>query len=209
MLLSRIWSTSPSVWARCRLESIELSTINYRLIPPLTPGRLHYLLSSPFVRVCCLNHIHVGIRDWIYTSKAAVALLLLSVIAWTNLNFILSCNSSIESYSTWTNLSTIWCKQVFWHRLSLHYGSMSILLESSCLLSCNSTASPSLEIWPLDRTGNTSFKGHCINSSIQGIWKCVIIAFSKMGKPIGCKSILVTFELFFFFNRRQFFRTWS
>ena len=166
MLLSRIWSTSPSVLARCRLEGIELSTINNRLVSPFTPGRLRYFLSSPFVRVCYLNHIHVGIRYWIYTSKAAVALLLQSVIVWTNLNFIFSCNSPIESNSTWTNLSTIWCKQVFRHGLSLHYGSMSILLESSCLLPSNSATSPSLEIWPLDRTGNTSFKWHCIESSI-------------------------------------------
>ena len=167
MLLSRIWSTSSSVCTRwSRLEGMELSTINNRLIPSFTSGRLRNFVSRFIVCVRCLNHIHVGIRDWIYTSKATVALLLLAVIAWTNLNLILSCNSPIESNSTWTNLSTVWCKQVFRHRLSLHYGSMSILLESSCLLSCNSAASASLEIWPLDRTGNTSFKWHCINSSI-------------------------------------------
>ena len=167
MLLSRIWSTSSSVctwWSR--LEGMELITINNRLIPSFTSGRLRNFVSRFIVCVRCLNHIHVGIRDWIYTSKATVALLLLAVIAWTNLNLILSCNSPIESNSTWTNLSTVWCKQVFRHRLSLHYGSMSILLESSCLLACYSTTSPSLEIWPLYRTRDTSFKWHSIESSI-------------------------------------------
>ena len=167
MLLSRIWSTSSSVCTRwSRLEGMELSTINNRLIPSFTSGRLRYFVSRFIVCVRCLNHIHVGIRDWIYTSKATVALLLLAVIAWTNLNLILSCNSPIESNSTRTNLSTVWCKQVFRHRLSLHYGSMSILLESSCLLACYSTTSSSLEIWPLYRTRDTSFKWHSIDSSI-------------------------------------------
>ena len=167
MLLSRIWSTSSSVCTRwSRLEGMELSTINNRLIPSFTSGRLRNFVSRFIVCVRCLNHIHVGIRDWIYTSKATVALLLLAVIAWTNLNLILSCNSPIESNSTWTNLSTVWCKQVFRHRLSLHYGSMSILLESSCLLACYSTTSSSLEIWPLYRTRDTSFKWHSIDSSI-------------------------------------------
>ena len=169
MLLSRIWSTSPSVCARwSRLEGMELSAINNRLISSFTPCRLRYFLSWFIVCVSCLNHIHVGTRDWIYTSKATVALLLLAVIAWTNLNLILSCNRPIESNSTWTNLSTVWCKQVFRHRLSLHYGSMSILLESSCLLPCNSTTSPSLEIWPLYRTRDSSFKWHSIESSVLG-----------------------------------------
>ena len=167
MLWSRIWSTSSSVRTRwSRLEGMELSTINNRLIPSFTSGRLRNFVSRFIVCVRCLNHIHVGIRDWIYTSKATVALLLLAVIAWTNLNLILSCNSPIESNSTWTNLSTVWCKQVFRNRLSLHYGSMSILLESSCLLACYSTTSPSLEIWPLYRTRDTSFKWHSIESSI-------------------------------------------
>ena len=86
---------------------MELSTINNRLIPSFTSGRLRNFVSRFIVCVRCLNHIHVGIRDWIYTSKATVALLLLAVIAWTNLNLILSCNSPIESNSTWTNLSTV------------------------------------------------------------------------------------------------------
>ena len=201
MLLSRIWSASPCVRNRCRLESVELG-VNNRLIPSLTPSRLSYILSSSFIHVCCLDHFHVGVRNRINTCKAAVALLLLRVIVHTDLYIILSCNSPIKSHSSWANLSAIWSKQVLRHRLSLQYGSLCILLISSCLLPCNSSTSSSLEIWSLDRTWDTSFKWYLVESSIHGIWNCITTAFSKMSESIGCKSILISFQLLLLFDCR-------